>query len=282
MQLFSHILDVMLVTDQSLITSIVDNLLSTSAKIKRRYGSLSICIKKIGTDLIFKLEPQFLHNLIEGLSINHMVSSVTSLFKSVVKSLFESEKKVDFDLNKWQAVIGDPLVQALLHQSSTIHHNAVLYWVPVNLHLHASVFPKLLQLIYNSRSDSSIDTLNKCLSSKRLAALIGILKVARECGLMEMDKSNLDVIQQAISSFNEDIRANGFSVICKVSKLSNRITDDEFNILYQHIPLNMNVDSAGFRNEFLSCMKVFLTHIHCSLVFQKKQVGLFYQKISIS
>ena len=213
------------------------------------------------------MEPLFTHNIISSLGINHLASSVARVYKAIAHSAFKKNEQL-FDVLKWENILGQPLVEALLNGSSLIQQNALSYLVPVNIELDGSVLPKLLHCISSSTSEDALVVTDDA----KLAAVIGVIKVARASGKISLDNVELKLVRQAFTSHHNEIRANAFWVICKGPKKSDLILQEELSFLYEQIPLNMNIDCTAFRHELISCMNTMLERVQCSVVASLKQV----------
>ena len=188
------------------------------------------------------------------------------MYKAIAFSTFKN--KGTFNAQKWENLLGCPLVGALLSDTPLIQQNALTYLVPVNINLNSTVLPLLLQCI--SRGVGK-DKVMACYDAK-LTAIIGVLKVARSTGKIEFEKLDLEIIHQAFSSYQNETRANAFWVVCKRQRKADLVSEAELRFLFEKIPLNMNIDCTAFRHEFSSCLIALFERIQCSVLAGAKQV----------
>lgn len=273
MQIYSTLLDVLILTDKSKVVCIISDLVAVSDSVKGKYGPLCISVQKFGHEILLDIKPSFVCDLLPGLGVNHFASIVSKVYKAIAISAFKKSGD-NFDLQKWEKLVGISLVDALLSSSFLIHQNALSYWLPVNLNLHSTVFPRLLYLLKTRSSYARVDDI--CTSAQ-----IGVLQTARYEKIIGFKEMDLVVVNQAFSSLNNTTRRNAFWLVCKVPKKTEPISDQEFALMRNHLPMNMNMDFTAFRYELISAVRYFLERLCSSISTEENQVLCCFMLLNV-
>nr|XP_018666712.1 thyroid adenoma-associated protein homolog isoform X2 [Ciona intestinalis] len=265
-QVFSLLLDLnnMVNGSNNLPSQLCDQLVSSPVFVKGKYGLLQILVSKYGADIILKNQPTFLDAIIPCLSANHTAPVVSKVYKAIILSTCEASDSREFDLKVWEKVAASSLIKALLSPDPFTRQQALHFWLPVNISLHANVFDKTVCLLKPSTTYSDEE------NSLRLFATIGVMKAARNNHIVTFQNMDHEILKQSLKSFDNETRGLAFAVVCG-SKQSEVVTDVEFSLLRDHIHLNLNSDSSTFRHEFNFAIRQLLIRVQCTLIASIKQ-----------
>jgi len=244
-----------------------NHLLSTSAYIKGKYGPLLVIIEQCGSTLILQQAPKFIDSLVPCLALNHLAPVVSRVYRAVIRSLLSNH--AEDVLCVWKAKIAPDLVNAIVSSNQVARKNILQYWVPVHLDLDRRIFALL---VHSIASHKTIKGCEQKLDSVRLPCIIDIMKLARCKGIVRFEDMDKFFLRHGIKAADNHVRANAFLSICKTNKLSTLITNVEFLMIRENLPLNMNIDCASFRQDLVFCINFFIRRALCSLASSVKKV----------
>ena len=147
-----------------------------------------------------------------------------------------------------------------------VRQNALTLWLPVTIRQYPNIY---------------VDLLNQCLESTPEGWLtrMAILKVARACGNDQILDISLRIsvknegvdnvasvpvsslLGYAVSHIDETVRSEALAFLCHTKKASHPVTQEEATLIKEFFSLNMNIDSAPFRQNIIRCYKALVVRL---------------------
>ncbi|XP_068212279.1 tRNA (32-2'-O)-methyltransferase regulator THADA-like [Palaemon carinicauda] len=262
---------------QELALQMVANLVSVDAwNLKSTYPPLSLAVLFAGSKIILEKYPAIPEGLYKSLKVNYLAPPGANVYKLIVK---------DVTPDVWSEHFLDVLVKALHSTDRVVRQNALTLWLPPTVQRYP--------YIHNTLLDKCIQ-----LSAEGWLARMAVLKVARVYGSVDIDENMkfsilkeedddpyclgvkkkaknycdvesvpfLTAIRYTISHADEMVRSEALTFLCRTKKSSQPVTQMESELLKEFFTLNMNIDSAPFRQNVISGYKYLIVRLRDSCV----------------
>ncbi|OZJ04117.1 hypothetical protein BZG36_02864 [Bifiguratus adelaidae] len=252
---------------------------------KVKYALLHILLPKIGTNIFFRVQPNFIARMASVFTDSGFATKVSLLLVSFLTLRLEelipktpkampdnsgTEKKNKKDkmtlqdpadpdvIAAWKALWIKPIAQAMVTEDVDVCKHIAQFLLPELFNLVPSSYTSLLSAIASQKH------------SNVLHATISTLKVGKSMDL-EQEKGQEQVwassfdIQAAAESIDPQLRIDALGLVCESHKSTAEITTEQLDFVKSFLILNMNCTSPEFRQKFYSSMQRFLTRLRANL-----------------
>ena len=234
-----------------------EQMAALSWKTKAKYPLMLVLLPRIGVSRVLETEPNFASNLVESLSSNHLTSAGTSVYRCIVRT-----PKV-YEL--WKVHVMPHLIHALCHdERPLVRSNCKHHWLNPTLEaLPMQAADVMYAQLCSLNSDQS--EMAKCLVIKCIR-----LKSSEQEVLSE---EYLLTLQRCLIHSEDEVRSAAFAALCHTKKKSNVPSVSEMKMIKEFIELNLAVDSAAFRQVFISDFTKWMVRLRdCSVTLYRKKV----------
>ncbi|XP_066944659.1 tRNA (32-2'-O)-methyltransferase regulator THADA-like [Macrobrachium rosenbergii] len=260
---------------KTLSLQMVSNLVCVDAwNLKSTYPPLALAMSFVGAEMVLQKYPSIPEGLYKSLMVNYLAPAGANVYKIIVK---------DVSSAFWSKCFIEVIMKALQSSDRVTRQNVLTLWLPITIRQYPDV---------------CITLLDKCVqsSSEGWLARVAVLKVARSCGSMDIeenmelcistkeeneetlleDMSNEGkkcdveskpfslVVRHAINHIDEMVRSEALAFLCHTKKASQPVTHFESKLLKEFFSLNVNVDSAPFRQNVIRCYKALVVRLRDS------------------
>ncbi|GAB6020629.1 hypothetical protein CHUAL_003302 [Chamberlinius hualienensis] len=238
----------------SLIEVLLKNVMEESWTAKSKYPQLSFLIKHIEFENILKSYPAILSNLSLSLASNLLASASSDVYNIILKKFArENHHLSETDLIEiWSSMFLPPLLSGLCNSNSIIRTNVSRYYLVYTLKVLPSTFHRLCCTFEETKLPESY------------LALATTYHLARNVGICSPHTVNVNSLLFCLNHSEESVRAEAFSFLCQSNKKAELLSDLEIELIRDFLPLNLNIDDAGFRHQLLSSFKLLLIRLRDS------------------
>lgn len=234
-------------------------LLDTPWYVKGKYRILAILLNYFDSCKILTENPEIQSQLLNCLTTNHLASSATNVYKSFVEKIHSSGNEVA-STEAWMSLWLPTVVKGLVSNDSVLRYNVSLHWIPLTIKL----LPKSSSLLQDLLL-SMMKNPNSSISRTRLLNAWVVVAKAVRAIVGTADLTDIHV-QEALYCADEDVRSDSFALVCNTLKKAECISQTEVDLLKEHLPYNMKVDSAPFRQQLGSNLQKLLVRLRDSCV----------------
>ncbi|KAK7077950.1 hypothetical protein SK128_011826, partial [Halocaridina rubra] len=261
-----------------MIESLVD---SNGWKSKSTYPLLALSITYVGAGMVLQRYPSIPSRLAESLSVNYLAPPGTNVYKIILSQLA---------MSVWKTHFFTVFVDALHSTDKMSRQNALMLWLPVTIRQYPDIWTHLIGFCHSSNEGLIVK-----MTTMRIARMNGLIdlnenieinvKENMKYGLKEnvtVDDGNIPVVVQklpedicdskhlssiishlhhAVSCIDESIRSEALGFLCHTKKASEPVSSLEAELLKEFFALNMNVDSAPFRQNIIRCYKAVMIRL---------------------
>ncbi|CAO3651150.1 unnamed protein product [Cunninghamella echinulata] len=282
---------------ESFLLDLLKKLLQMDWHRKVKYALMNLLIVKIGTDTYFELEPDLIWKSLRSMDSLSLSSQVASfvlelLNQRILEKIPDSKpskgqhiKLIAKDnasktfISSWISLWELPMLKCLMSPSDILRQNASGFLLQTLFKIHPDSFWYLIDIL-NNTTRKEWDYLD---NQYRLHAFISTLKVARSLdivdgGIYSLDcdspkytrKVSVDTLKLALYHLDPQVRIDAFGVLCESRKGAAVVMNIELELIKYFIPLNMNCNSAEFRQKLCAHLTKLLTRLHGNIYAQHR------------
>ncbi|XP_050405333.1 thyroid adenoma-associated protein homolog [Patella vulgata] len=242
----------------SFISKLIQDVLDIPWCKRGKYAPLTCLVGSLGTSRLLEACPNITERVILQLD-DHTLASYCGEF---YEKLFESHKKeLGEDRSpEWLTMWVNPVIEALCSGTKRTKTHILQYILPKLMSCSNNILQYMIKYLSNKGSQSK----------GTLGALIMCLRRGRSMGLLDDKQSDsemwcgvvlVSVLKYALSSLDEQIRLDAYSLLCENKKTTEAIKPVEFELVKFFIPANLNNQSPSFRQHVSAYTKKFFVRM---------------------
>ncbi|XP_064601276.1 tRNA (32-2'-O)-methyltransferase regulator THADA-like [Liolophura sinensis] len=225
---------------------ILDHVVSTSWTVKSRYKLLKVVLSFVSFSKIEELYSDLATHLLQCLSTSTLAVSATDVYRACLIQIRSGAGDIGAT---WTSQWWNFMEQAVTSDLSLLRQNAMVYLVPTTL----KALPDLSECILTHITTCLENCLNVEHRNRVLLAWVSVAKVIRS--LISGFKVPEETLSEAAFHSNDDVRSAAFGILCTTLKTAEPLSLWEDLFLRKTLPLNLNVDSAAFRQRLMGDVK---------------------------
>ncbi|KAK6183578.1 hypothetical protein SNE40_011032 [Patella caerulea] len=242
----------------SFVSKLIQDVLDIPWCKRGKYAPLTCLVGSLGTSRLLEACPDITERVISQLD-DHTLASYCGEF---YEKLFESHKKElgDKHSSEWLTMWVNPVIEALCSGTKRTKTHILQYILPKLMSCSNNILQYMIKYLSNKGSQSK----------GTLGALIMCLRRGRSMGLLDDKQSDsemwcgvvlVSVLKYALSSLDEQIRLDAYSLLCENKKTTEAIKPVEFELFKFFIPANLNNQSPSFRQHVSAYTKKFFVRM---------------------
>ncbi|XP_017296045.1 thyroid adenoma-associated protein isoform X2 [Kryptolebias marmoratus] len=261
------------------ITELTSNLLSLEWHLRGKYGSLGCLVELYGARFLLEIQPQLPSDLLSLMGDQTLAPYASDLleklFLSHKEQLEASASSSEDWMESWHQTWVTPLLNVLcltkLDQTTYI----LDYFLPKLLRCSPSSLAHMVQVL----QDPPLCRAGPSGSRGARGALITCLRAARSQGLMASTEEGLwgglvpvSLLHQVLIHKHDQVRMDALGLVCESHRSTEVLTSQEMDLIRHFLPPNLNIQSAGVRQQTVSLMKKLLCRVRDSTQLLQKRL----------
>ncbi|GAB1597484.1 thyroid adenoma-associated protein homolog [Argonauta hians] len=261
----------------ALLQELLHKLIALPWYVKGKYKMMASLLQFLKYDNALSSLEQVKSQLVRCMATNHLVSSASEVYRVYMTKLALSKEAVSIWDQDWRNI----LLDGLANEDELMKRNVCHYWLPTTLKFIPQCGQHLSMLLTGALSPTKHPQLDLChkldLQSKwshaeLLHMLIMVSLTMRNLsGTIEW---NEHLLREALCSDCVPLRLDTLTLLCSSAKKAEMLHSLESKLLIEALPVNLNIDSAPFRQNLVSVLKKLLIRIRDSCCSMMKTQNL--------
>ncbi|XP_056902918.1 thyroid adenoma-associated protein isoform X1 [Takifugu flavidus] len=260
------------------VSELTQSLLRLEWHMRGKYGSLGCLVELYGAGYLLDTEPA-LPSCLLGLMGDQSLAPYASdllekLFISHKKQLV-SETSTEEWMLRWHQTWVTPLLQVLCRANVDQTTYILDYVLPKLLRCSPTSLTHMVHILQQMPPNSK----GASISRGALGALMTCLRAARAQGVAPSSEKGLwgglvplSLLQQALVHKHDQVRMDALGLVCESHRSTEALTSEEMDLIRHFLPLNLNSQSPGGRQQTVSLLKKLLCRMKDSAVLLQKRL----------
>ncbi|XP_064621397.1 tRNA (32-2'-O)-methyltransferase regulator THADA-like [Lineus longissimus] len=238
-----------------LLVLVKEKIMKTPWNLRGKHRLLTSLLECVDSQKLLAEYPEIPSELSRCLSTSFLASISSDVYRSFMERL---KKEIGGKEEKriiWCSTWMQDMITALTSNCQIQRYNASHFWVPHTLKVVPEILPSLQACLH--------DHLNDPLKAKQrpsyLFAWVAVMKTARNQNLLPSLEE--EPLREVLYHCDDELRSDAFMLLCYSPKKSEPLSSLETRLLYECLPLNLNIDHAPFRQRLLFGVKSVLIRL---------------------
>ncbi|XP_014778953.1 thyroid adenoma-associated protein homolog [Octopus bimaculoides] len=246
--------------------------------VKGKYKLMSSLLQFLEYNNAFSNLEEVKSQLVMCMATNHLVTSASEVYRVYMTKLALCKDTVSIWDQDWR----NTLLDGLANEDELVKRNICHYWLPSTLKFIPQCGQHLSMLLTGALSPSKHPQLDLCrkldLQSKWSHPELLHIWIMVSLTMRNLSGSiewNETLLREALCSESAPLRLDALTLLCSSAKKAEMLHSLESKLLMEALPVNLNIDSAPFRQNLVSALKKLLIRIRdsCSSLMKTQNLS---------
>ncbi|XP_041350802.1 thyroid adenoma-associated protein homolog [Gigantopelta aegis] len=246
--------------------TLLTRLLDIPWYVRGKYKLLCVLLRYEDSEKILISHPQIKEHLLLCMGSTSLAPVASDIYKTFLNQLRNSDEEEKLML-KWKSLWMDTVLVGLLSENIVLSRKISEYWVTCTVRLLPGCGELMTEELHSVFTSSSC----LCRKTRSLLAWTVVTRIIRSIQSVSFLSLNISMLRAAIYSENEVVMAEAIGVLCATVKTSESVSETEADLLRNALRHCLKVDSAPFRQQLATNVRLLITRIRESCVANLKK-----------